>query len=339
MNLTARQACCGCGGGNRNPQACEDNAIFMDAIGDCNSRAMHRSGCEDEIVRFYCPKACALCSLSVVGSDSLLESCEDDREVQADCDAFAAPAGEDRCSNEVLAAALSTRLEALALAGFNSDVFERFRARCPFSCRLCQKCPSGFRLELDYRSYDAQVCQKCTAGQYQPLQYSTVCFECEPGLFTEQAGSSSCKRCPEGHTSQRGAQNCTLCPAGSIPDAVGAKCELCPVGSTSSMTRNRCELCKAGTFAAQTGSSGCKACAPGQFSVQGSATCMDCLQGQVTSRHGSEACQWCPPGKYSDLSRSSRCKSCEFGTVTSGRGSTALVDCQTLGITWSRPFQ
>ena len=329
MNLTAKDACCGCGGGRRDPSSCENHAFFADSIGNCHARAVHRLGCQEEIVRFYCPRACGLCSAAnEEHSDALLQRCEDDRNVQLDCDAFALPAAEEQCSNEALSASLRTHLESQAVSGFQLDVFERFRARCPFTCRLCSRCPQGSRLELRYRSYDPQVCQQCPPGQYQPLQYSTSCFDCEPGLFAEDSGSLYCTRCPPGHTSPRAAPNCSLCPAGSIPDALGAFCELCPVGSTSTDVRHRCETCGAGRFAPHAGSPDCNACEPGFFSPSGSATCIACQLGQFSARYGSGSCDWCQPGSYSNVSGSSVCMTCKFGSTTVGRGGTASADCQ-----------
>ncbi|CAE7380643.1 Ank1 [Symbiodinium sp. KB8] len=159
MGLTAVDACCGCGGGNRNPGICEDNSHFQDDIGSCAARSIHRIGCDDDWVRWYCPRACGLCSVRTVPHHELKDRCEDDEYNQLSCDLFAVPTAGDKCSFESLTSELRNVLGEKAPASFSESLLESIRKYCPFSCRDCRKCEPGYFMDASKRSYDPEICQ------------------------------------------------------------------------------------------------------------------------------------------------------------------------------------
>ncbi|CAE7305435.1 ANK1, partial [Symbiodinium microadriaticum] len=260
MGLTAVDACCGCGGGNRNPGICEDNSHFQDDIGSCAARSIHRIGCDDDWVRWYCPRACGLCSVRTVPHHELKDRCEDDEYNQLSCDLFAVPTAGDKCSFESLTSELRNVLGEKAPASFSESLLESIRKYCPFSCRDCRKCEPGYFMDASKRSYDPEICQACSPGRFQLIR-ATNCFECEAGRYADTAAAWACSRCPRGTTSTSGAANCTACPAGSVPDQ--NLCQPCPAGTYADSALLECLPCAPGT-AAQPGSSECAVCSPGR---------------------------------------------------------------------------
>ncbi|XP_053560710.1 endosome/lysosome-associated apoptosis and autophagy regulator 1 [Bombina bombina] len=58
--------------------------------------------------------------------------------------------------------------------------------------------------------------------------YTSECFQCKPGTYTSESGSSYCKLCPKNQFSNRGAMSCTPCESETYSDTGSANCTARP---------------------------------------------------------------------------------------------------------------
>ncbi|KAI8846961.1 hypothetical protein BC829DRAFT_254309 [Chytridium lagenaria] len=80
----------------------------------------------------------------------------------------------------------------------------------------------------------------------------------------------------------------------------------------------QCAVCSIGSFSNVTDSPSCRYCAPGTFQPDnGKTSCLRCPEGYFQDRSGQGSCLPCPGFTYSDGTGVS-CKSCPFGSFTSG---------------------
>ncbi|CAJ1399234.1 unnamed protein product [Effrenium voratum] len=331
LGLSAREACCACGGGKRSEQ-CEDNPLFEDQFGKCGIRGIHKGGC-NHVARFYCPRACGLCKVPEPAADKLLQTCEDFELDFRSCLFYTSSSdtAEDVCSDMTLERRFRDHLGDEAPASFG-NAFEKFRSVCPFSCRLCHKCKPGFLLNTQpiANASDrlAYQCVACQPGQFSPSPDGIRCLDCEPGRSAAMPGRSKCETCRPGYSSSSGASLCDPCSAGFIPNLMRTRCDACPSGSfAASNASNSCELCPEGSFAPAVGSSECSLCSPGRYSAQGSSRCVECPAGFAAPKVGAQACDWCQKDTYTSAAGSSSCLRCGLGTITVDRGTTSVGDC------------
>ncbi|KAE8616447.1 hypothetical protein XENTR_v10008810 [Xenopus tropicalis] len=149
------------------------------------------------------------------------------------------------------------------------------------------------------------------------VAYTSECFPCKPGTYSDEAGSSSCKICPRNTYSDRQAKACIKCFEEKEYSEEGAsKCnerppctnkDLFQIHTPCDSERKtqiiykwiepkicREELPNSIKLPASGNKEDCPPCNPGYFS------------------NGTSACSPCPIGAYSD--GSSECKTCPAGT-------------------------
>ena len=88
-------------------------------------------------------------------------------------------------------------------------------------------------------------CLPCKVGYFNDMWSQNSCRQCEPGLYANKTGSTSCSICPAGYSSGLGAHTCQPCARGTFSGERSGSCLQCPPG----------------TFAQHEGSSACEACA------------------------------------------------------------------------------
>ncbi|KAK6170352.1 hypothetical protein SNE40_018764 [Patella caerulea] len=159
----------------------------------------------------------------------------------------------------------------------------------------CVNCPAGYYLE-------GNECVQCDIGQYNDLEKQTSCKSCPDGHTTSALGStniSDCfSLCEAGSYYSRSTKECVKCPRGEYQDIEGQlQCKSCPIGQTTDST--------------------------GATSIS---NCQDlCGLGEELSVTGE--CVKCPVGSYRDSLDQAYCLACPYGWTTSSVGSTSVSDC------------
>ena len=103
-------------------------------------------------------------------------------------------------------------------------------------------------------------CLICPPGSYS-LAGSTVCIPCDEGTYTDENGSSVCKRCAFGHFSVKGSSSCYPCPPGTFATGTQGICEPCAPGSYApDEAMSRCLPCDDGQVTPIFGAVNCSAC-------------------------------------------------------------------------------
>lgn len=114
-------------------------------------------------------------------------------------------------------------------------------------------CPAGFfcskitgrsgGVERDYKI------TPCPIGTYSQ-HGEGVCKSCDPGYYTVQNGSASCKPCPPGHECQKPDGNPRACRIGTYSSCIAQSvCTPCPTGKfTAEVAATHCISCPAGSM-------------------------------------------------------------------------------------------
>jgi len=142
----------------------------------------------------------------------------------------------------------------------------------PLGQDQCSSCPNGtyyyenplLRNENDISTWLTDRCVDCPAGTYADASDMTAirqCFNCAPGTYQNENGSSDCKECGSGSfQTEFGASTCDDCAVGGYCDAVdvfNGGFKPCPSGTfndkTGSNSIDACELCPRGTFSIEVG--------------------------------------------------------------------------------------
>jgi hypothetical protein len=129
-------------------------------------------------------------------------------------------------------------------------------------------------------SYDKQL---CPIGKYQPeAGLHSHCLNCKPGKYTDTAGATECKFCPQGEYRI---------------DLADSACSTCTSyfahNTTVGNVQEQCDTCLPGTYYAF---GGCSDCEAGRFQRNlGSTSCNKCPSGQFQSEAGSSFCDILAP--------------------------------------------
>ncbi|XP_070544275.1 uncharacterized protein [Ptychodera flava] len=185
----------------------------------------------------------------------------------------------------------------------NSNGFQEKPNQSETSCR----CMPGYAMRNDH-------CLKCPAGTN---ERSDACIDCSVGTYQDEDGKTSCKRCPENHS--------TLEERSTSID----KClELCPPGSYSSTGMMPCNTCPADTISVQYGKRLCQSCPEGSHSNPGSHQCLEICSAGSYSSTGLEPCMPCDFDSYQDSSQATGCIECADNELTEQKGSQSPGDCK-----------
>ncbi|CAM9967441.1 unnamed protein product [Lampetra planeri] len=151
------------------------------------------------------------------------------------------------------------------------------------------------------------------------VAYTSQCFPCRPGTFSEATGAASCKPCPRNTFSSKGAVSCTACNATThYAEPGSSECKLrppcttrdyfevhspCDINHKTQLTyewvepkRCREDLAGAVPLPASGDMRPCPPCNPGFQSLNAS-LCTACPQGNFSN--GTDACKSCPVGTES----------------------------------------
>uniref|UniRef100_A0A8C0H7G3 Endosome-lysosome associated apoptosis and autophagy regulator family member 2 n=1 Tax=Chelonoidis abingdonii TaxID=106734 RepID=A0A8C0H7G3_CHEAB len=141
------------------------------------------------------------------------------------------------------------------------------------------------------------------------VAYTSECFPCKPGTFSDKPGSSNCQMCPRNTYSEKGAKECINCNEGSSQCTERPSCTnkdffqihtLCDKeGKTQLMYKwiepkiCREDLPEALKLPPSGEKKDCPPCNPG-FYNNGSSSCAPCPQGMISD--GTKECKACPAG-------------------------------------------
>uniref|UniRef100_A0A8D0H4Q2 Endosome-lysosome associated apoptosis and autophagy regulator family member 2 n=1 Tax=Sphenodon punctatus TaxID=8508 RepID=A0A8D0H4Q2_SPHPU len=148
------------------------------------------------------------------------------------------------------------------------------------------------------------------------VAYTSECFPCKPGTFSDKPGSSNCQVCPRNTYSEKGAKECTLCKEEThYSDEGSSECTERPPctnkdffqihtpcdkdGKTQIMYKwvepkiCREDLSDAFTLPPSGERKDCPPCNPGFYNNE-SSSCNSCLQGMFSD--GTQECKTCPAG-------------------------------------------
>ena len=155
-------------------------------------------------------------------------------------------------------------------------------------------CPPGMFHVTDHE------CQLCEAGEYSDEIGSKSCTKCPQGTYREQKGGnkvSDCLPCPRGtYNDERGLTSfgrCKKCPVGTYNDKEKcpslADCTRCPPGSFSGeegqTSRTSCIKCRAGSYQPNEGRPKCIEVIAGKTTnIQGAINSQACLKGSLDSQ-------------------------------------------------------
>uniref|UniRef100_A0A673BBS9 Si:dkey-153k10.9 n=1 Tax=Sphaeramia orbicularis TaxID=375764 RepID=A0A673BBS9_9TELE len=151
--------------------------------------------------------------------------------------------------------------------------------------------------------------------QIEGVAYTSECFPCRPGWYSEAPGSSSCQPCPSNTFSVKGASSCTPCPENHYSHEGWAECKVKPPCSEEDyfQIHTACDsegktqilyhwvepkICLENvTGAVELPATGqrepCPPCNPGYYNSNDS-TCSPCPPG--THSDGTYVCRDCPAG-------------------------------------------
>ena len=154
---------------------------------------------------------------------------------------------------------------------------------------VCTSCPSGtyydngiFRNVRNTSTWISEQCVSCQKGTYAPEDLPAInqCFECSPGNYQNNTGSSNCTVCEEGsYQPEFGKEICIPCAKGGFCDA-------------SKQINGGFTACRSGTYNEKDGQSdqsACTECLPGTYS-------------SVVGATNSTICEPCPTGTYNNQS-------------------------------------
>lgn len=139
------------------------------------------------------------------------------------------------------------------------------------------------------------------------VAYTSECFPCKPGTYSDTAGSSSCKLCPRNTFSDKGAKECTACNVDT---------QYSDEGSSKCVDRSPCtnkDLFQIHTPCDMEGKTQI------MYKWIEPKTCREDLPGaiQLPASGQKEACPPCNPGFYTN--GTSTCSPCPFGTYSDGK--------------------
>jgi hypothetical protein len=117
----------------------------------------------------------------------------------------------------------------------------------------CQSCPAGWYNKMPMGQTSTILCTACNPGKYSDSAGSTTCKDCPADTYSEEMGSTECLPCEPGYESPSGgvvsASMCTACAVGRYAEQ-GSGCQACPVGTWSNRLAatevNDCHLCPSG---------------------------------------------------------------------------------------------
>jgi len=196
---------------------------------------------------------------------------------------------------------------------YNNDEPCHYKER-PLGQDQRSSCPNGtfyyedplLRKESDISTWLTDRCVECPVGTYADASDMTAinkCYNCTPGTYQHETGSSDCNECGSGSfQTEFGASKCDDC-------AVGGYC-----GAIDSCNGGFKSCPGAGIFNNETGSNStdaCKLCPAGSFSIEFGA-------------NSTKRCQQCGRGTYQDEQGKIRCKSCEEGHLKIIQGKTLV---------------
>jgi hypothetical protein len=127
-------------------------------------------------------------------------------------------------------------------------------------------------------SYDKQLCQ---IGKYQPeAGKHKHCLGCKSGKYTDTAGATECKFCPQGEYRITLADiACSTCTSFFADNTtvrdVQEQCDSCPPGTYYAF--GGCSNCEVGRFQRNMGSTRCDECPSGQFQSEAGSSFCDVL--------------------------------------------------------------
>ena len=172
------------------------------------------------------------------------------------------------------------------------------QAPCPQGSKCVggvkSECASGTMQSLPGQS-NCNACAVCAPGTRVAAQCTTVsdegtCDTCEAGRFSDEAGASDCKLCPQGHYCAAGAREAAPCARGSFQDETGL---------------SSCKLCSGGRFQNATGQTRCLECSEGHFCAEGAIAEVKCSDSVlVACPSGSAEPVILVLGTYLDVQRS-----------------------------------
>jgi hypothetical protein len=176
---------------------------------------------------------------------------------------------------------------------FNSQANEAYCYACDIDtyasmhgatlCLPClQMCPVGTYYVKACSVTQNTQCLKCAEGKYGD---GVSCFDCPPGTFAVNIGSSVCVQCVAGTYSSSNAIACVNCTNGKYSNAGSSFCLDCPTG-----------------LHAGTGYSVCSQCDTGTYSSSSDILCTPCMAGKystVQNAFQESSCLSCDAGKYS----------------------------------------
>eukprot|EP00045_Choanoeca_perplexa_P018414 m.291110 g.291110 ORF g.291110 m.291110 type:complete len:1327 (+) comp17812_c0_seq4:4937-8917(+) len=192
-------------------------------------------------------------------------------------------------------------------------------------------CPSGHYLTNFDSLVTDSVCTLCPTGTAQPTEGThRSCQDCQPGHYTDQAGQTACKPCPQHtFTSARKQASCQVCDVRQglfQPQTGQAECIGCGRGQRLIALTYTCTLCPSGTFQNQDAATTCKNCQAGTYSIASRTSCASCAAGKYSSARASR-CQDCAAGKVQPQTGQGSCVTCAEGKYQSQSGKTICVTC------------
>jgi hypothetical protein len=211
-----------------------------------------------------------------------------------------------------------------------------------------EMCSSGYlydeNLGYNYNFKTYRGCCACWAGKFLDiaiLDSSKVdgdkhdyeaCEACVSGLYQDERGKSSCKKCAAGTyasgTGTKSQSECKICAISTYSDPGSISCDYssttCPVGTHASGTA-ACEPCAKGKYNDEIGLSSCKDCA----NIAGMPKAYNNQTGQVTCKNCADA------ALIVTLDRS-RCRDPSQDLLLSQEEQQTVGSCGDLGTGWGK---
>ena len=182
------------------------------------------------------------------------------------------------------------------------------------------ECPVGYPCAPVGSSELLECFDKCCAPGWYWDVGSASCFRCELGHFCDK---SVMRLCPANEYSNTPSSvSCTSCPDGTVSAAGFGGC--CAEGHYLPSNSTECRPCVNMTYSA---GNQVKCCSRGQMYSSG--TCLECPLG-TSMPSGSSDCILCPIGSYSDVSGTTKCRTCDMFRSTTSTGSKSSRDCVNL---------
>lgn len=206
-----------------------------------------------------------------------------------------------------------------------------------------RQCPPG-----KFSSAGGVSCFDCEPGSYNPNNGSSSCRLAEVGRYVNIPGAIESTPCAKGSFSAgQGSMLCRPCEAGRYADQVESpSCSLASSGFVVPTTGATSEIpCSPGRVSAGPGSSFCANCAPGTFqSLFGQSSCVlasagyfveragqaeqiGCSPGKANPRSGYTSCEECGPGRFQSDANQTECRLAPSGTFVNRTGATLATKC------------